>query len=443
MNRNLPTSDRLARRIFIGLACGILLGIAGRSLAAWVPTCQPLVRWVTREVLDPAGQVFLRLLFFVVVPLVFCSLAQGIAQLKQLGRLGPLAMRTFTFFAINMIIGVVLGIALMNLVDPGSRIDPGARQELLAEYGSDAQALQAKAAAQQGISFRRLVEMFLPRNLLQAVVDFQLLPLILFAILTGAAATFLPEDRRSRVESALQLGTQLMTGIVHFAMTLAPYAVAALVASVILLAGVQILRPLAWFVGAVLAAMSLHLLGSMPLLLKTFSRHSPASFLANTRAVLLTAFSTSSSSATLPAAIEVSRQRLGISPTVSGFVLPLGATLNMSGTALYEGCVVLFVAQVYGVSLPLIQQVQLVLLAVLSAVAVAGVPGASLPLLVGLLANYGLPPEGIALILGFDRLLDMARTTLNVAGDLVTACIVEHQSRFDSAPAGGDGFESG
>jgi DAACS family dicarboxylate/amino acid:cation (Na+ or H+) symporter len=152
-------------------------------------------------------------------------------------------------------------------------------------------------------------------------------------------------------------------------------------------------------------------------------------FFKATRAILVTAFSTSSSNATLPTTIQVSREALGISASTAGFVLPLGATMNMSGTALYEGCVVLFVAQVYGVPLSLGSQVTLLLLAVLSAVAVAGIPGASLPLIVGLLANFRIPPEGIALIIGVDRVLDMARTTLNVAADVVTACIVDERLR--------------
>jgi DAACS family dicarboxylate/amino acid:cation (Na+ or H+) symporter len=175
--------------------------------------------------------------------------------------------------------------------------------------------------------------------------------------------------------------------------------------------------------------MAVHLFGTMSLLLKLFSKTSPRVFFQATRAIMITAFSTSSSNATLPTTIQVTREKLGVSNSTASFVLPLGATMNMSGTALYEGCVVLFLAQVYGVELALGQQVMLVVLAVLSAVAVAGVPGASLPIIVGLLVNFGIPPEGIALILGVDRLLDMARTVLNVAADAVTAVIVDEQLR--------------
>jgi DAACS family dicarboxylate/amino acid:cation (Na+ or H+) symporter len=245
----------------------------------------------------------------------------------------------------------------------------------------------------------------------------------------------LPEVRRAGLASALETTVELMTRLVHTAMRLAPWAVAALLAATVARAGLDILKALAWFVAGLLGAMAVHLFGTFPLLLRGLSRRRPGEFFRAIRGVLVTAFSTSSSSATLPTTLQVARERLGVSPAVAGFVLPLGATLNMSGTALYEGCVVLFVAQVFGVPLGLSSQVLLLGLAVLSAVAVAGIPGASLPLIVGLMATFHIPPEGIALIYGADRILDMARTTLNVGGDLVTACIVE--DRLGGSPLGG------
>ncbi|HMP83316.1 MAG TPA: dicarboxylate/amino acid:cation symporter, partial [Verrucomicrobiota bacterium] len=250
-------------------------------------------------------------------------------------------------------------------------------------------------------------------------------PLIIFALLVGAAGTSLAGDKSRRFQDCLGLLAELMTRIVHYALLLAPYAVAALLMSVVAKLGLDYLKALALFTGAVLAAMAIQLFGTLTLLLKCFSRRRPADFFRAVRTVLVTAFSTSSSSATLPTSIQVTREQLRVSPGTAGFVLPLGATLNMSGTALFEGCVVLFVAQVYGVDLTLGMQIQLVLLAVLSAVAVAGIPGGSLPLIMGLLVTFGLPAEGIALVLGVDRLLDMARTVVNVAADVATACIVD------------------
>lgn len=433
MNLSGQSSERLTRRILWGLVAGLLGGLAIRgALAAW-PEGVTAAEWLCAEVLDPFGQIFLRLLFFVVVPLIFASLALGVLQLGRLDKLGSLAARTFLLFGLNMAVGVALGLMMMNTLRPGGALPPETQTQLLNKFGDSAETLHPGANRQTGLSFARLVEMFLPRNLLGAVVGQDLgrigdiLPLILFALLIGAAGTELRTDQRQRLADALEVLTLLMTRIVHFALQLAPWAVAALLMSVVVKVGVEFLLALGKFVLGVLAVMAVHLFVTMPLLLRWLSRRSPREFFRAIRTVMITAFSTSSSSATLPASLQVARENLGISASTAGFVLPLGATMNMSGTALYEGCVVLFVAQVYGIELGLAQQLTLLVLAVLTAVAVASVPGGSLPLIVGLLSQFGLPPEGIALVLGVDRLLDMARTVLNVSADLVTACIVDER----------------
>jgi DAACS family dicarboxylate/amino acid:cation (Na+ or H+) symporter len=284
-----------------------------------------------------------------------------------------------------------------------------------------------------------LVDMFMPRNLFGAFVGNdrgtlgEVLPLILFAILVGAAATRLAERQRLQLQSGLELVTELMTGIVQFALRLAPYAVPAMIFSVIVKIGWDILIALGVFVIGCIVVMLLHLFGTMSVWLRFFSRYKPAEFWRMARPVLVTAFSTSSSNATLPAALAVARDQMLIRPTTAGFVLPLGTTMNMAGTALYEGCVVLFVAQVFGVPLDLGQQVTLLLLAVLGAVAVAGIPGGSLPIIAGLLITFGIPPEGIGIVLGADRLLDMTRTMVNVGADLATTAVVD--SFDDPKPA--------
>lgn len=417
--------DRLATRILVGMVMGLALGLALRLVGSVWPGLSTAATWVATQAMDPLGQIFLRTLFFVVMPLIFGSLALGVVQLGRLDRLGVMAGRTFLLFGLNMAVGVALGLLIMNTVKPGDHLDPTTRTALLQQYGTQAQDAQVRAAQQPSLSLRELVEMFMPRNLLKAVVDFQVLPLIVFALLVGVAGTQLDEERRLWLKDGLEVVVELMTHIVHYAMLLAPYAVAAMMCSLIVKTGVDILKALSLFVACVLGGILIHLFGTMSLLLKLMSRRSPGEFFRATRAILVTAFSTSSSNATLPTSIQVSRENLGISASTAGFVLPLGATMNMSGTALYEGCVVLFIGQVYGVNLSLGGQVTLLVLTVLSAVAVAGIPGASLPMVVGLLASFHIPPEGIALIIGVDRLLDMARTTLNVAADVVTACIVD------------------
>ena len=420
-------SDRLARNIMWGLAAGLTGGLLVRGALAVRPEWAKAADWLCVQVLDPFGQIFLRLLFFVVVPLVFASLTLGVVQLGRLDRLGPLAGRTFILFAINMVIAAALGLLMMNLLTPGARLDTATQARLLAEFHDSAETLQTRAAEQGGFSLMALVEMFLPRNLLRSVVEFQLLPLILFALLVGAAGTRLRDAERLRLQSALALMNELMTRVVQFALRLAPYAVAALLMSVVVKLGIEFLKALALFLVGTLAMMALHLFGTMSLLLRLFSRRKPREFFRAVRTILVTAFSTSSSAATLPTTIQVSREQLGISPSTAGFVLPLGATMNMSGSALFEGCVVLFVAQVYGVELGITAQIELVLLAVLVAVAAAGVPGGALPMLVGLLTTFGLPAEGIALVLGVERVLDMARTTVNVIADVAVSCIVDER----------------
>ena len=427
---------RLANRILFGLAFGALAGAAVLLLSAAVPGLLDGARWLANKVFDPLGQVFLRTLFFVVIPLTFASLALGISQLGDISRLGPLAGRTFALFFVNMSIAVALGLITMNALQPGMALDAETRTRLVAEYGGDAQKHIATQTAQPQVDPSGLVDMFMPRNLFGAFVGNErgklgeMLPLILFAILCGAAAIKLGQERRKQFTNGLEVINEVMTGIVHFALRLAPYAVPAMIFSVVVKIGWQILAALGLFFAGCFIIMLLHLFGTMSLWIKLLTRYRPLDFWRRARPALVTAFSTSSSSATLPAALTVAREDLGIRPGVAGFVLPLGTTMNMAGTALYEGCVVLFVAQVFGVQLGLVQQLTLLLLAVLGAVAVAAIPGGSLPIIAGLLISFGIPAEGIGIVLGVDRLLDMTRTMVNVGADLVTTAVVD---RFEKA----------
>lgn len=453
--------DNLANRILRGLVIGIILGVATLAagphvpipelLQGWLthvgikssPTLLELMRGVSTVLLDPFGRVFLRLLFFVVMPLVFASLATGVVQLGNPRKLGPLAGRTFFLFFLNMAIGVGLGLVMMNLLQPGAHLDADTKARLMTEFGGAAQAHVATSQGQTGLSFAVIVEMFMPANLLAAVVGSStarigdVLPLILFAILVGLVGTGLTGEKRQKLQDFLELITELMTGIVHLALRLAPYAVPCLIYSVLVKSGLDILVALGVFVLGCAGVMALHLFGTMAVWIKCWTSWSPRAYFAAVKEVIITAFSTSSSAATLPAALQCAHERLRISPSTAGFVLPLGTTMNMSGTALYEGCVVLFIAQVFGVDLTMGQQVTLLLLSVLSAVAVAAIPGGSLPLIAGLLITFGIPAEGIGIILGTDRILDMCRTATNVGCDLTTALIVDEQTKSAEAKAGG------
>ena len=430
---------RLANRILLGLLIGAVAGIATLLIGAATPSVLDGARKFAALVLDPLGQVFLRMLFFVVIPLVFASLAMGVAQLERMGQLGPLAGRTFALFFLNMSIAVAFGLLTMNLVGPGESLAPEARASLMEEYGGTAAQHVERRANQPDMTPMTVVEMFMPRNLFGAFVGNSretlgdVLPLILFAILVGAAAIRLGGERREKLRSGLGLINDLMTGIVHFALSLAPFAVPALIYSVIVKIGWDIVLALGLFVVSCVLVMLLHLFGTMSMWVRWLAKRPLREFWRELRPVLVTAFSTSSSAATLPTALAVARERLHVKPPVAGFVLPLGTTMNMAGTALYEGCVVLFVAQVFGIELGLVQQITLLVLAVLSAVAVAAIPGGSLPLIAGLLASFGIPPEGIGIILGVDRILDMTRTMVNVGSDVVTTAVVDRYTKLESA----------
>jgi DAACS family dicarboxylate/amino acid:cation (Na+ or H+) symporter len=436
---------KLANRILIGLVLGAIAGAVVLFLSEFIPGLLEGAQWLSTTLFDPLGQVFLRMLFFVVIPLVFASLASGVVQLGELSNLGPLAGRTFTLFFANMAIAVTLGLLMMNVLNPGGRMDPETTQRLVQEYSGQASKHVETQESRPAITPSAVVDMFMPRNLFGAFVGNQrnvlgdVLPLIVFAILVGAAGLQLPDTRRRKLLDGLETVSELMTGIVHFALRLAPYAVPAMIFSVVVKVGFDILIALGLFVLGCASMLLLHLFGTMSIWLRFLAGRRPREFFREIKDVLVTAFSTSSSSATLPAALTACRERLGIAPSTAGFVMPLGTTMNMSGTALYEGCVVLFVAQVFGVHLGFAEQVTLVLLSVLSAVAVAAIPGGSLPLIAGLLVAFGIPPEGIGIILGVDRILDMTRTMVNVGSDMVTTAVVDKQQRASGRAGVGPG----
>jgi len=418
---------KLHTKIALGLVLGALAGGLCNHFfrdAGWLA-------FLSDNVAYPVGQVFLRLLFMTVVPIVFTSIAVGVAGIGDMKTLGRLGGRTMGFFALSTLLAALLGLTLVNTIRPGAGLPADTRDELMARFASGAQGLAESSAANFGIStFVNIV----PRNPVAAAVNMDMLALIFFSLIFGAALTMIPREKAQPVIHVLEGIGEAVIAIINLAMKLAPYGVFALIFVITSQFGWGILQQLSMYVIVVLLGLLLHATVGISFLVKVFGRMSPLKFWKGIEAPLITAFSTSSSSATLPAGLAVARDRLAISPATSGFVLPLGATMNMSGTALYEGCVVLFVAQVFGVQLDLAQQVTLVLLAVLSAIAVASIPGGSLPLIAGLMVAFGIPPEGIGIILGIDRILDMTRTMTNVGADLVTAAIVDRQAR-PSPPA--------
>lgn len=408
---------KLHTKIVLGLVLGAATGVTANAVA---PDAA-VVRWMGDYVAGPVGQIFLRMLLMTVVPLVFASITLGVAGIGDLRRLGRVGGKTLGYFVLSSAISVVIGLTLVNVFTPGKGVDEATRQQLFDTYGSQAAGMQAGGPTGFGIdTFVGMV----PRNPVQAMANMDMLAVIFFALVFGAALTLIPKERAQPMIKVIEALGDVVIKIIDFAMALAPYGVFGLIFVVTSRFGWHLLANLSAYVAVVIGGLLIHAVFGLSTLVRVFGKMNPIKFWKAARASVITAFSTSSSNATLPTNIEVAERELGVSPTIAGFVLPLGATMNMNGTALYEGVTVLFLAQVFGVHLSLPSQLVVIMLAVITAIGAAGVPGGSLPLMMVVLGAVGVPPEGIAIILGVDRILDMCRTTLNVSGDLTAAVYV-------------------
>ncbi|MDZ7290939.1 MAG: dicarboxylate/amino acid:cation symporter [candidate division KSB1 bacterium] len=417
-----PKSRRMARhtKIFLGLLVGAIAGVTCNKFFANAPALAVIQEYLS----DPLGRIFLNMLIMVVVPLVFSSLALGVAQIGDLRQLGRMGLRTMLYFLTVTAIAVTIGLVLVNTIRPGDRLPAETKEKLLATYGQ--QAAELKGAAQQTEFGIQTLVGIVPRNPFAAVArpNPDMLALIFVALMVGVGMTLISKERSQPVVRLLEGVNDITIAIINIAMKLAPYGVAALIFSVTSRFGFDLLVALGMYVITVLVGLTLHLSGTFSILISIFARYNPVKFFKKIETVMLTAFSTSSSSATLPTTIMVSQENLGIPFKIGGFVLPLGATMNMNGTALFEGVTVLFLAQVFGINLSLGAQLIVVIMSVLTAVGAAGVPSGSIPLLIIVLQMVHVPAEGIAIILGVDRILDMCRTVLNVTGDVTCAAYI-------------------
>lgn len=419
-----------ATRVFLGLVLGAGLG----SLANLLWSGEPRLEWAVAHLTEPVGQIWLRTLMMVVLPLVFASLALGVAGLGDLGKLGRIGARTLAYFGLVTALSVAIGLVVVNLLQPGADLPPETRDRLLATYADEsAERQQVARGLELGVS--TLVNI-VPRNPVKAMVDFDLLAVIFFALMFGIGLTRLPPERAEPMVRVLQALEGVAGAIIALVMKLAPYGVFALMATVTARFGFDLLVKLGLYVVTVLLALALQMFGVYPVLVRWLGGLGPVDLFRRSRTILLTAFSTSSSSATLPTTLEQTESRVGVPSEICGFVLPLGATLNMNGTALFEGVTVIFLAQVFGLELDLGAQATLLVVCVLTAVGAAGTPSSSMPLLVVILESLGLPGEGIAIILGVDRFLDMCRTTLNVAGDVTAAVVIARSEGLPLTPRG-------
>ena len=429
-----PRGIPLHTKILIGLVLGV---VAGLTVNEVLGGDNPKVVWVVDNITQPVGQLFLRLLLMIVVPLVFSSLVVGIAGIGDIRKLGRVGLKSFGYCLVISAISVVIGLTLANTIKPGKRIDPSTSAALQQRYAGDAtKSVEAAELASKAAPkpLMAVVETIVPKNPFYAVSgkeDANMLHLMFFALVIGVAITLLPVSVTEPVLRVLEGIYQITAKIIEMIMKVAPYAVACLLFNNTARFGIDLLQALAWFVVTVLLGLSLHMFGVYSLSVYFLSRISPLEFFRRIKTVILTAFSTSSSNATLPTALRVSEQNLGVPQEINSFVLTVGATANQNGTALYEGITVLFLAQLAGVDLTLGQQLMVVYLAILGGIGTAGVPSGSIPFIIGVLVSINVPPALIAIILGVDRLLDMCRTTLNVTGDITAATFVARSEGYE------------
>jgi DAACS family dicarboxylate/amino acid:cation (Na+ or H+) symporter len=416
----------LYNKIFIGLIVGAVGGVICNF---WFPDA-PLLAISQKYLSDPLGKIFLNLLIMMVIPLVFASLSLGVAQIGDLKKLGRIGLKTISYFLVVTAVAVLIGLALVNLIRPGDYLPSDTKSKLLATY--EEQASQIKSETEKTEFGIQTLVNIVPRNPFYSTAkpNPDMLALIFVSLIIGVALTVIKKEKSDPLIKILEGINDVTIAIIHFAMKIAPFGVAALLFSITSRFGFHLLIALGFYVITVLVGLTIHLFIVYPVLLKTFARYNPFKFFRKTKGVMLTAFSTSSSSATLPTTITVSQENLGIPSQITGFVLPLGATMNMNGTALFEGVTVLFLAQVFGVNLSIGVQIIVIIMSVITAVGAAGVPSGSIPLLVIVLAMVNVPVEGIAIILGVDRILDMCRTVLNVTGDITCAAYVSRSEGY-------------
>jgi DAACS family dicarboxylate/amino acid:cation (Na+ or H+) symporter len=411
-------------KVLMGFALGSLLGLFVHYYdLQQTEAVQKLLAWFVA----PFGQIFLNLLFMLVVPLMFSALVLGVAELGDIASLGRLGWRTLMYTAVVTGIAVGIGLLMVNLLQPGLHLDPA-----LVEKAMAAGATKASEAVSSGaqLNFIDLIVSIVPHNAIAAATDDkQKLGIVFFALMFGIGLVLTPTPATQAFKHALQGVFEICMRLIGLVIRLAPYAVACFMFKLTATLGWDLILGLLWFVATVLLALALHAFVVLPLWVRFMGGMSPLVFFRGSQEAILTAFATASSTATLPVTLRVAEENLGLPRKVSRFVLTVGASANHHGTALFEGITVLFLAQVSGLHLPLLQQLMVLVLCILGGIGTAGIPSGSLPVIAMICGIIGLKPEGIAIIVGVNTFLDMCRTSVNVTGDLTTAVVVAHRAR--------------
>ncbi|MDP2301209.1 MAG: dicarboxylate/amino acid:cation symporter [Ignavibacteria bacterium] len=367
------------------------------------------------------GDIFIRLLNMIAIPLVLASLIVGAASLGDIKKFARIGGKTILFYISTTAFAIAIGLLLANIVQPGNRMPVDTKDRLMSVYQED---MQDKVDTQFDFDITKEIVNIIPKNPFDAMANSNMLQIVFFAVAVGIVLTVINRQKAEPVINFFEGLSEVMIKLVDYVMIIAPIGVFALIAATIGEFGFEILGTLIWYSFAVVAGLILHTVGVYGIIIKFFVKVSPLKFFKGIRRAQTIGFSTSSSAATLPVTMEVCQENLGISKSVSSFVLPLGATINMDGTALYQGVAAVFIAQVFGFELNLMQQLTIVFTAVLASIGTAPVPGVGIIMLIIILRSVGIPQEGIALILGVDRILDMCRTVVNVTGDTVAAAVI-------------------
>ncbi|MDE0747392.1 MAG: dicarboxylate/amino acid:cation symporter [Porticoccaceae bacterium] len=407
---------QLSSKILSGMVLGIILGLVLNSLGGADPDQTPLIAWIVDNIFDVIGKVFVISLKLLVVPLVFFSLVCGSASMGEDVKMGQVAFKTIALYLVTTAIAVSLALTIANIVDPGVGINT-----------AEAANYVAKAAP----SFKDVFIGIFPSNPFQAMVEGNMLQVIVFAILVGVAILQAGESGKT-VLRGCQMISDVIMRMVAILMNLAPYGVFCLLAKLFTSQGFSAIINLALYFGTIVFVLFLHASVVYTSLFALLTRLNPLTLFKNMRPALLFAFSTSSSNATMPITLNVARTRVGAHNSIASFTIPLGATVNMDGTAIMQGIATVFIAQAYGLDLTMSEYLAVVATATLASIGTAGVPGVGLITLAMVLQQVGLPVEGIGLIIGVDRLLDMMRTVVNVSGDgMVTAVVADSEGLLD------------
>lgn len=407
---------QLSSRILLGMVLGIILGLILNSLGGADPDKTPIISWFVNNVFDVVGQVFVISLKLLVVPLVFFSLVCGSASMGEDVKMGQVALKTVSLYLMTTAIAVSLALTIANIVDPGVGINT-----------SEA----ANYVAKEAPSFKDVFIGIFPSNPFKAMVEGNMLQVIVFAILVGIAILQAGESG-NKVLRGCQMISDVIMRMVSILMNLAPYGVFCLLAKLFTGQGFSAIVNLALYFGTIVFVLLLHASVVYTTIFTIFTRLNPLTLFKNMRPAMLFAFSTSSSNATMPITLNVAKNRVGAHNSIASFTVPLGATVNMDGTAIMQGIATVFIAQAYGLDLSMTEYFAVIATATLASIGTAGVPGVGLITLAMVLQQVGLPVEGIGLIIGVDRLLDMLRTVVNVSGDgMVTAVVANSEGRLD------------